>query len=711
MLGITGFVLAVVLAVVFFLDPWLRHSLEKQVSKQTHGQYQLHVEGLHTSLWNRSIGLENIRLRPAAEVADTLPRLRLDLARLHVAGVGLWALIRKQVVPIDSVTLDSTNLNLLALARRPTKNASRPLHERLPLQLPGVNIGYFGLLHTTARYEPADHAQPAGRFARADVVARHLLISPAGAADTQRLAYATAWQLAVQHLKGRAFFHSLRLGHLAFTTTSQRLQVDSLRISQPRPGEGKPGAVRVNLTVPRTALTGLRAAAWQHQHHFQADSLLLESPALAFKPPAQRPPDLWKMLKPLARRSDVALVQVHNGSMAVLGLQHKPSVIAADITGTSIRIDSVARHTPARVAYARAWQARTGRLQATFDAPYYLAEAAHLRLNTTARTLSLTGLALTPKFTPVQLNLRHGYQVPRLRARVPELAVAGLDFGPLVRHGQVHAGRITVRRPELYIASDGRGPINPHQSIVTPEAMRRLHLRLDVRRLDLVGGNLVARYRSPLSPVVGRIGINRFWGSIYNISNDPRRMTAATPLTGTATAWLQNRCRMTVHLAVPLLDPAGHHRVWGSFGPGDFAMLNEMTVPTRLVEFKKGQVQGITFALRGDRQRVTGTMTTRYSGLQLELLTYKKGEIKQSLGKRIISKAANVLVIRDQNPRKSGRVVTGDMTSKREPRFSVFVLWRQSLVSGLLNNVGLPQPLAQKISQSQDKAPLPTGGK
>ena len=711
MLSVAGLVLAVVLAVVFLLDPWLRHTLEKQVNKQTHGQYQLKVGELHTSLWRRSIRLVGIRLRPAAVVADTLPRLRLDLARLHVSGVGLWALLRKQVVPIDSLVLDSANIDLLALARRPTRHAGRPLHERLPLHLPGLNIGYCGLLHTTARYEPADRAQPAGRFARADVVARHLLISPAGAADTQRLAYAAAWQLAVQQLQGRALYHALHLGRLAFTTASKKLEVDSLRIREPRPGEGQKGAVRVNLAVTSAACTGLRAAAWQHQHHFRADSLLLDQPELAFKPPTQRPPDLWKMLRPLARRADVAHLRIRNGSLRVQGLRHAPSVVAVNITGRGIRIDSVARHTAARVAYARAWWASTGRLQAAFDAPYYRAESAHLRLNTTAHTLSLTGLALTPKFSPVQLNLRHGYQVPQFWARVPELAVAGLDFGPLIRHGEVHAARVSLQAPEVRIASDGRGPINPHRSIVTPEAMRRLHIRLDVRRLDLEAGNLTARYRSPLSPVAGTIRIRRFAGSLFNISNNPRRMTRATPLTGTATAWLQNRCRMTVHLAVPLLDPAGRHRVWGSFGPGEFAMLNEMTVPTRLVKFKTGRVQGITFALRGDLQRVTGSMTTRYTGLQLELLSYKKGEIKQSLGKKIVSKAANVLVIRDQNPRKNGRVVTGEMTSKRERRSSVFVLWRQGVVSGLLNNVGLPQKLAQKISESQDLAPLPTGGK
>lgn len=708
LLGLAGLVVAMVLAVVFLLDPWLRRTLEKQVAKQTHGQYQLRVGELRTSLWRRGIRLEHLRLRPAAQVADTLPRLRLDLAHLRVSGVGLWALLRRQLVPIDSVVLDSAHLDVLALARQPTRNAGRPLHENLPLHLKGLQIDYLSLLRAQARYAPA--AQPSAQFGRADVVARQLLVSPAGAADTQRLAYAASWQLAVRQLQARAASHTLRLASVAFATATQRLVFDSLRIREPGPGQGQPGAVRVNLSVPRTVLTGLRAAAWQHTRHFRADSLLLEMPDLAFTPPAKRPPDLWKILRPLARRADLAHLRLRHGRMAVQGLTHVPSVGQVDITGTSIRIDSLAKQAPARIVYARVWRASTGRIVAAFDAPFYRAESSHLRLNTATHTLSLTGLALTPHFTPVQMNRRKGYQIPRFRARVAELVVAGLDFGQLVRHGQVHARRVTLRRPEFRIASDGRGPINPHRSIITPEEMRLVHIRLDVRRLDLVQGNLYTRYRSPLSPVVGTLSINRFNGSLYNVSNDPRRQTTATPLTGTATAYLQNACKMTVHLAVPLLDARGRHRVWGSFGSGSFSILNPMTVPTRLAEFKKGNVQHIDFALQGDKKQVTGTMTTRYTGLQLELLSYKKGAIEQSLGKKIISKAANVLVIRDQNPRKVGRVVTGDMTSKREPRFSVFVLWRQGVVSGLLNNIGLPKGIARKISEIQDVAPLPPAG-
>lgn len=363
------------------------------------------------------------------------------------------------------------------------------------------------------------------------------------------------------------------------------------------------------------------------------------------------------------------------------------------------------------MAYATAGQARLDGLAVLFDAPNYRATGAHLHLNTAARTLRFEGLALTPHRTPAQMNQQKGYQIPQLTVRIAELAVTGLNYPLLVRHGDVHATRATVRRPVVRIASDGRGPINPHRSIISPEEMRQVHARLDVRRLDFEDGNLYTRYRGLKSPVVGTLSINRFSGTLRNVSNEPRHQTLATPLTGTATAYLQNRCRLRAHIAIPLLDPLGRHWVWGEFGAGSFAMLNSMTVPTRLVEFKKGQVQHIDFALRADKQRVSGTLTTRYTGLQLELLSYKKGEIKQSLGKKILSKAANVLVIHDENPRKGGRVVMGDMTSKREPRFSVFVLWRQGLVAGLLNNVGLPQPLAQKISQGHDVAPLPGKGK
>ena len=848
------------------LDPWLRRTLEKQVATQTHGQYRLRVGALHTSLWQRAIRLRHLRLRPAAQVvADTLPLVRLDVAQLNVTGVGLWALLRKGLVPIDSVVLDSARIEVLALARKPNRNSSKPLHERLPLRLNGLEIDYFSLLHTQATYWP--NAPVQARFQRADLSAHDLLISPAGAADSQRLGYAAAWQLLLLHTQARTAGHNLALGRLQVATADQRVQLDSLRvrpvgpvrpgrvrvdlalpllrltgldaaavrnrhqfradsllvqsprltvtpaapatpqsattavgylqrldlahfavrdgyvrvagiapapiirnikivataihfasadapdtkriffaqawtvalgrsqttvaahaltlaslrlsttagtldlrsvrIRPPAPGRGQPGSMRVALRLPHLAITGLDAAALQHEGHFRANSVMLDGPELDFTPPVRPPPPVWKLLSKMVRRTDLAHLRVHHANVRVRRLRHSPDVRDLNLMGRAIRIDSLAACEPRRIAYARAWQAQSGCLSAPFDPPYYQASSAHVRLDTDAQTLRFDNLLLKPKYSAVDMNRHKGYQVAAITIKVAWLAAAGLDFAGLVRHNNVRVARATVQRPMVYIASDGRGPINPNWSKVSPEEMRKLPMLVDVQRLDLRNGNLYSSYRSPLTPITGTMNINRFDGSFFNLSNDPKRQTPATPLTGTAYTYLQNQCRLDAQVSMYLLDPLGRHRVWGAFGPSPFAILNSMTVPTRLVEFKKGQVKKLRFDLRGDRQQVTGTMWAEYSGLQLELLSYKNEEIKRTLLKSIVSKVANVLVIRDQNPRKRGKLVTGNMTSTRELRFSVFTLWRQGMVSGLFNNVGVPQKLAQKLSETKDQAPLP----
>ncbi|HEX8326985.1 MAG TPA: hypothetical protein VF629_05560 [Hymenobacter sp.] len=862
--GALGLLLLVAVAARLFLDPWLRRTLEKQVTTQTHGQYRLQVGELRTSLWQRAIRLREVRLRPAAQVADTLPRIRLDVAQLHVTGVGLLALLRKGVVPIDSVVLDSARIEVLALALQPTKNAGQPLHAQLPLRLKGLQIGYVGLTHTQALYLPT--SPKAASIGQANLSARDLLISPAGAADTQRLAYAADWNLQLRHSQGLAEGHAVKIGLLNLSTANRlvrldsvrvrpvgprrptepavdlvlqqlrltgldapvllrqrRLRADSLlvlgpqltaalpsatakakkpstsylqefslahvalrggyarvngmaaapvirginvqatgvqldstmkpqagriffakswdvalgrstatvaahalaleslrlstqagtlalrdvRIRPPAAGKGPAGAVKVDLTLPRLALTGFDAAAMQQRQHFKAASLLLAGARLTFTPPAQPPPPVWKLLAVAARRTELAEVRIRDTFFQIGGLRHSPEINDLNLTARAIRIDSLAALEPRRIAYARSWQGNSGLITAPFDPPNYRASSQRAQLDTDAQTFRFDRMALTPQYSAVSLNLRKGYQVPAITIKLASLAFSGLDFAGLVRRADVRAARVVGQNLVVTIASDGRGPINPHWSKISPEEMRKLPVVVDVRRLDINNGNLYSRYRSPLTPIPGTMSINRFTGSFYNLSNDPRRQTAATPLTGRATTYLQNRCRLDAQVSMYLLDPLGRHRVWGAFGPGPFAMLNAMTVPTRLVKFKSGDMRSLRFDLQADRKGVTGSMTTEYAGLQMTLLGYKEEEVKKTLFSRLKSKAVNVVVIRDENPRKGGKVVTGDMKSTREPRFSVFTLWRQGIVSGLFHNVGVPQPLAQKLSESKDEAPLP----
>jgi len=686
------------------LDPWLRRKLEKQVTTQTHGQYALKVGSLETSLWARSLHLRGVALHPATPaLADTLPRLSLRLARLDLSGVGLLALWRGTTAPIDSLTLDSLHLHVAALARRPApRRPTPPFYQEHPLRL-----GYLALRRAGGSYGPADSLL--GKLASADISARDLLLTKAGAADTQRLAFAAAWQAVLHGALGKLGGHTIAVQLFDFSSAQHYAGLDSLRITPPAPGQGKPGAVRVFFTMPRARVRGLQAATWQHQGRLRTNSVQLSTPRLTFRPPAQAPPPLWQLLRPLFKRADIRLVNVADGYVAMTGVREQPAIRHVYAVGHSLRIDSLGGWPGAqRALYARSWVAHSGQLSAVFVAPVYPTTIAHAFLDTDKHTLRFTDLAVRPTLTPEQLNRRSGYQTTQLTARIAELRAQGFDFYRLSDDSHVHIARVTAEQPFLELSSDGRGPINRQPSILTPEAVRRLRAHLDVRQLDLRAGTIRATYRSALTPLVGTFTIDRLNATLYNVSNDPRRMSLAHPLTGSATAYLQNSCRAEMHLTTSLLDPRGRQHLWGSFGPAPFSLLNPIMQPTRLIRFKSGQVQGIDFDEYLDRQRLSGEVRARYTGLKINFLGYKEGEVKKTFFGRLKSGAVN-LVVRDQNPRPGGRFVVGDIKTPRELEFSTFTAWRQGLIVGFLNSVGVPEKLASGYGQSADGTALPPG--
>jgi hypothetical protein len=357
------------------------------------------------------------------------------------------------------------------------------------------------------------------------------------------------------------------------------------------------------------------------------------------------------------------------------------------------------------VLYARSWVARSGRLSATFDAPAYPATIERGALDTRAGTMRLQEVVVWPIYSPAQLNSRKGYQVTQVRVRMPELRAQGFDFYLLSDNSHVRIARVVAEKPWLSLGSDGRAPIDPHPSILTPEAVRKLRAHIDVAHFDIRNGTIYTTFRGRQTPQVGKFTISELNATLRNLSNNPRRQTLAHPLTASATALVEGRSRLQAHLTAPLLDAQGRHHLWGSFGAAPLAILNRITVPTKQLGFKSGEIQSIAFDMRTDRRQTSGTMQARYTDLKFELFKYKDGEMKKPLFTRLKNGVVN-LVIRDNNPRPGGRFVPGDMTSRRDLKSSVFTAWRQGLMTGLLHSAGVPQKMAQKLSQSKHTAPI-----
>ena len=685
------------------LDLWLRPLLEKQVATQSHGQYELRIGGLHTSLLAGSVRLRNVRLRTsttrraALDSASRLPQLRLDLGRLDVTGIGLWQAVKRDVVPVAYVGVDSLCVRLTSTLPAGTAADTLPLHARLPLGLGGLHLNRVVLQRLQGAYHP--HNSPDSATVRQlDVRFQDLLLSPAGATDRHRLGYANGIDIALLGGRVAAFKHCLNLGGLQFSLQKHRLQLDSLLV-QPRLSLRQPKTTyaRVDLLLPHADVAGLRIRRLLRRHRLKADTLRLVLPRLALDPPTITPEPLHELLKPWLGQIALSRLALVKGSLYIAGLPQKPNVQDINVVANDLCIDSVSAGAPGRVYYARSWLVDTGPATALLDGPYYRVAYQGVRLETNKGRLRVRNFRLQPKFATSELSRRKGYQAPNVTLLVPDLDVQGFDFAALTRRRKLLAKHVVLRNALLQTRGDGRFPLNPNRSIATPEMIGNLPFRVDIRRVSIRNGTFYSQYRAPLNPTPGRFTFTKFDITLRNISNDPRQMNRAHPATGYATALLQNRCRITARLVANLRDPSGYHRLTGQLGAASLHILNPMTVESTNLLFKSGQVESIRFAMDLNRRHSWGTVWAQYSDLKVGILAAPTNDNRKNIKTRLLTGVVNV-VVRNKNPR-DGELKAGTINSDRNLNTSVFTIWQHGLTSGLLHSVGVPAKMSKSLSE------------
>jgi hypothetical protein len=678
---------------LLLLDPWLRRTLERQVTKASGGYYQLQVEDLRTSLWSRSITLRGLQLRSSdLTTHERLPRLRADVGLIRLQGIGLLALLRRDVVPLDTVLVQRMQLGVGKMPPSPPDSA-KALHEKLPLNLKGLQVGYLSLRNLGGNYTPEQ--QLVASLRRADLEAHDILISAAGAADTQRLGYARrlAFQLADGSVWAKQHAGSFRA--IRFSTNQQRLELDSVRV---RPvGRNKQAATTPRLTLALTQLrmTGLRAPQLARQQ-FRADSLLLTAPHLTFvaAKSAAKTGALHQQLAPWLRRSVLRYIGVSGGQLQLPGLSEAPTFRAIEVSGHDLVLDSVSAQDKARIYYARAWQVRTGPATAVVEAPFYRARYEKLSLDTRTGAAQADNLTLTPTMGPAEFARRKRQSVSRLTVQIPQLRLAGLNYAALARSGALIAKVLELRNPRLQVTSDANYPQPARQSTVSPEQIGKLPFRVDIDVTRIINFNFRSAEISQGASVPGIFAITRFNANITNLTNRP----GSPPTIGRVSGWLEDKCLMEGVFRFNLRDPQGSHSYEGTFGAAPFAILNPVSEPAAFIRFERGQVQRIACKLQFSRQGARGMVWARYSDLKVSWLKKNPGPDKKNILTRIGSLATNKLIVRDNNPRRAGQALqAGQVDVDRDLRYSVFRVWRVAVVDGVLSSFGVPEAIADKV--------------
>ncbi len=215
------------------------------------------------------------------------------------------------------------------------------------------------------------------------------------------------------------------------------------------------------------------------------------------------------------------------------------------------------------------------------------------------------------------------------------------------------------------------------------ESVQEFPLPFAVRRIALndVGVEYMELARKGLSP--GRVTFSGLQGMFSYLTNRPAPGQSSFTLKAKGKLMDQGEIQAVFRLPAGGENPV--FEVEGWMGPLNLTALNPVLEPLAKISITSGQMEEMTFDIRGNAQKAHIDMSFYYERLRFRIMREKDGELETS---SFLTTLANGLVVKENNPDHRG-MRPGDAWAERDPYRSQFnYLWK-ILLGGLKTSVGL----------------------
>ncbi|MFO7825654.1 MAG: hypothetical protein R6V72_17075 [Cyclobacterium sp.] len=264
------------------------------------------------------------------------------------------------------------------------------------------------------------------------------------------------------------------------------------------------------------------------------------------------------------------------------------------------------------------------------------------------------------------------------------LQVEGMDFQEFFRKGRIMAASLHLDQMELEVFRDKRKPEDTtKRPKMVHEILGELPRQLDLKTISIDGAYIAYEERPDTkAPSAGKIFFDQVNGEITGFSNvkdesadnDTLKILAQGRLMGTGLIDMQANYLIN--------DENGKFFMKGKVGGMVLAPLNDLIMPATRVALKSGRLNDLYFDIEADELEGTGEVIVKYEDLEIEILD-KNFERDQNIFRKLGAFLANKVVIRSQNPNKSGNLSKGDVYFKRAQHKFIFHYWWNLVLSGL----------------------------
>ncbi|NDK54373.1 AsmA family protein [Pontibacter fetidus] len=406
----------------------------------------------------------------------------------------------------------------------------------------------------------------------------------------------------------------------------------------------------------------------------------------------QQQEPLHKMLQGIAKNLHINRIQLQNGTIRIKeGRKAKTDKIYAanfTIEVEDLRLDSASFYDRNRAYYAKNLALESGEVGYSLPDGTYKLQAGAVKANTADGTLNIGDFKVLPLLKYSEMARREGKAISRIKLTVPEINVSGVNYSTHSRYSNLAAKRVVIKNPSLSAYMDKKNYVQRGEKPLPHDLVQQLKTGLTIARLNVQ--NMQVRYEElvPEATQTGKLTIENIQASIRNISNDKNLMSGKTPAVAHVRGSINGTAPIKATIRLNLLDPGGYHTLKGSVGPANAATLNPILEPTAFISIKEGRIQKSDFSIELNRTKATGNLNLYYSNLKVDVLS-KDEDKRQTFRKKILSKIANKVVLKSDNPKEGESLRPGPINVARSRKRSVISYWKDCLLSGFRSAAGV----------------------
>jgi hypothetical protein len=338
-----------------------------------------------------------------------------------------------------------------------------------------------------------------------------------------------------------------------------------------------------------------------------------------------------------------------------------------DSRGTRMRVDNI--------------RLRADRYSGVWDSLTTVA-IARVEANAADSMLRMDSVEVRPTVDLAQQRRRVKWRRTRIGASIAAITARGIDYGALLRAGNIVIRRMDLTTPRLDMLVD-RLPEpdpRPERARMPNEIMRALPMRLTIDTIGTGDGTIVYGELELGRPRPGLVTFERVRGTVTNLSNDPARMSDTHPMVGTASAHLMGAGRLSATIEIPLLADKLDLRYRGTLGPIPLIDFNRFMALNMAIKVRQGDGIGCSFDARVVDGHATGRLTPLYRDLKIGM-TDKGGGVFGTIGRHVGSFVANNFKLRTDNPADDGKgeLIVGRIDRRRAPDEELFPFFWSTL--------------------------------